>query len=154
MFRVVVIALTLAVASSARAEQFKLGRGVYAEHPRNCGLATFEWLQKIVDHHPILTCRHFYFVWWEMDWMDIQAGSAEPVPATDVDGSTGHWVLDDEHTLIISINPLARPVHVGLTIGLLHHTEERTCWEKWSGEGVHMGVAVNRAYPVDSQGTP
>lgn len=117
---------------TASAESFRLGHGDYiGEHRGQCrGLETHTALMHVVEHDPLIACT--------AETMTIQVGKSEPLPADSIDGLTARWRLNDENTMIITIDPTAKPSGVSISVGIIHRTPDIECWEKWSGDGVRQ----------------
>lgn len=131
-FKSIVIAASIVASHAASAESFRLGKGDFVgEHAKQCkGLDTRTWLMRIVDRDPVIVCTR--------DTMTIQVGNADPLPADKVDGLSAHWRLDEANTLVVSIDPLARPTGVAISIGIVNRASDPECWEKWTGLGVRQ----------------
>lgn len=133
-----IIAIALvALAPAASADNIRLDKGAIVDHPNRCNLATLEWLQKIIDRDPLIVCTRVD----GHDTMTIKIGREDPLAADSVDGTTGHWRLNDETTMVISIDPFRHPNAPGVTVGLLKRADEKECSERWVGRGIFLRVA-------------
>lgn len=126
----------LATTNPATAESFKLGKGAYIDgHTKKCPhVKSYQWLMHVVGRDPLITCNH-----GNPDTMAIQSGKEPPLLADAVDKSTGWWKLDDEHKLMISLDPLAHPREPAISISILERVEgSPDCFEKWAGASVRQ----------------
>lgn len=133
---VLVLGVLLGTFGIASAESFKLGAGKYQDgHKGKCKrVQTYEWLMHIVGRGPLITCTHA----GTADTMSITSGKEPPLFADVVDKSTGTWRLDDTHTLMITVDPLAHPRDTEITVGIIDRADDTECYEKWIGVGVRQ----------------
>lgn len=129
----VAIAIVAVMTSASWAERYKLGKGdIVGEHAKQCrGLEVRTWLQRIVRMDPVIECT-------ADGGMTIKTGDSESLPADHVDKLTAHWKLNDDNTLIVTLDPMRHAHEMWVSVGIVHRADDSECSERWIGSGVRQ----------------